>query len=54
MVMRVGGVAAYDRLRPVFLGMVFGETFAVIFWMIVKIVLYALGREGLAIALLPL
>jgi len=52
-IMRLGGAALYQKLRPLFLGLVVGDTLATAFWIIVKIVLFANGIEGKAILLLP-
>jgi len=52
-VVRIGGWAVHNRVRPVFLGLAFGEALAVAFWMVVKAVLFALGSEGKRIILLP-
>ena len=35
---RYGGVRTYVRLRPVFLGFVFGEFFAAVFWTIISFI----------------
>ena len=43
--LRLGGVAAYHRLRPVFIGLVVGEVFMAGFWMAVGAIVRASGSE---------
>ncbi len=52
-IMRLGGASLYHKLRPLFLGLVIGDTLAAAFWIIVKVVLFANGVEGKAIMLMP-
>ncbi len=52
-VLRIGGWAVHNRVRPFFIGLAFGEAVAAAFWMMVKIVLFASGSAGKNIILLP-
>ena len=53
MVMRLGGVSLYNRLRPLFLGMVIGEVLMAGIWMAVNACVRFLGYEGSSFAVLP-
>lgn len=52
-VMRIGGVAVYNRLRPVFLGLVIGEVFMAGIWMAVGAGVILSGYEALRFVILP-
>lgn len=49
----LGGGAAIARMRPAFIGLIVGETFAVVFWLIVSAVRAMLGMEYISIQILP-
>ena len=51
--MRLGGVAAYNRLRPVFLGLVIGEVFMAGIWMVVGAIVRMRGHELNSVGLFP-
>ena len=52
-VMRIGGVSIYNRLRPVFLGMVIGEVLMAGVWMAVGAVVRISGFEIGSVRILP-
>jgi hypothetical protein len=49
----LGGGAAIQRMRPVFIGLVVGETLAVVFWLVVSFIRAWLGMDYLSIQILP-
>jgi len=53
LVMRLGGVPVYRKLAPVFMAMIVGTAFSSVFWIVVKIAVYAGGEEGRIISFLP-
>jgi hypothetical protein len=53
MVVKFGGSGVFKLARPVFIGLIIGEVSAASFWLIVSLVLNAMGREYHAILLLP-
>lgn len=52
LVMRLGGVAVYRRLAPMFMAMIVGTAFSSVFWIAVKTILYG-GEPGRAIFFVP-
>ena len=52
-VMHLGGVSAYNRLRPLFLGMVIGEALMAGIWMAVGAVVSFSGHTIMPISILP-
>lgn len=44
-VVRLGGVSLYRTARPVFVGLIFGESLAVGLWIVISLVLAALGMD---------
>lgn len=49
----LGGGSALHRVRPVFIGLVVGETLAVVFWLLFSFIRAQLGMEYLSIQILP-
>ena len=54
LIVRLGGSTLYVKLRPVFIGLILGEVAAVAFWLIVALILNALGMEYHTVQLLPI
>ena len=52
-VVRLGGVQGYRAARPIFIGMIFGEALAVVFWVVVNIILAQMNIPYLAVRILP-
>jgi hypothetical protein len=50
---RFGGASLLNRARPMFIGLIVGEAGAAAFWLVVTLVLHALGMEFRAVNLLP-
>lgn len=53
LILRLGGVELMRRARNVFIGFIVGEAGAAAFWLVVSLVLNAMGMEFRAINLLP-
>lgn len=53
LVVKFGGSTMYRSVRPVFMGLIIGEVGAAAFWLMVSLVLNAMGLEYNAISLLP-
>lgn len=49
----LGGGAAITRMRPAFIGLIMGETLAVVFWLVVSFIRAWLGMEYISIQILP-
>jgi len=52
-VVRLGGVRLYDKLGPLFLGLIFGESIAAVIWLLVALILAATGQNYQPIQMLP-
>ena len=48
-----GGARLYTAVRPIFLGLILGEVFAVVFWFFIPIILRMLGKTYYVLAILP-
>ncbi|HEV7300125.1 MAG TPA: DUF6785 family protein [Tepidisphaeraceae bacterium] len=53
MIVKFGGSEMFKTARPVFIGLIVGEAAAASFWLVVSLVMNALGMEYFAISLLP-
>jgi hypothetical protein len=53
LIVRFGGASLYRAARPLFVGLIIGEVGAMGFWMVVSLVLNAMGMDYVAIKLLP-
>jgi hypothetical protein len=53
-VMSVGGVTVYNRVRPIFLGMIIGEVLMAGIWMLVGALVSLLGYEAVVMRILPI
>ncbi len=49
----LGGGAALQKMRPVFIGLIIGETIAVVFWLIFSFFRAMMGQEYISIQILP-
>ena len=49
----LGGGGALQRMRPVFIGLIVGETLAVVFWLVFSFIRAWLGMDYLSIQILP-
>lgn len=49
----LGGGGALSKMRPVFIGLVIGETLAVVFWLVFSFVRAMLGKEYIFVQILP-
>ena len=53
MIVKFGGSELFKAARPVFIGLIIGETSAASFWLVVSLVMNAMGYEYFPISLLP-
>ncbi len=53
LILRYGGVTLYQKARPVFVGLIFGEALAAGAWVIVSLILAFCGYDYLSIPMLP-
>jgi hypothetical protein len=53
LVLRFGGATMFQKARPFFIGIIFGEALAIATWLVVNLILAALGQEYQAINFLP-
>lgn len=52
-ILRVGGAKLFNDLKPVFIGLIFGEAMATALWLIVTLILAAAGQEFQVVRFLP-
>jgi len=52
-ILRVGGAKLFNDLKPVFIGLIFGEAMATALWLIVTLILAFSGREFYVVRFLP-
>lgn len=52
-VLRYSGSRAYDKLKPMVIGLIMGEVFAAVFWCAIAALLASLGHDYIAIPVLP-
>jgi hypothetical protein len=53
LLVRFGGGEVFRRARPLFIGLILGEAFAAAFWLVVSLVLDALGMSFHKVVLFP-
>lgn len=53
LILRFGGASLYSKLRPVFIGLIVGESFAVGIWIVISSTRALLGLEYYAVRILP-
>jgi hypothetical protein len=53
LILRFGGASMYRSAKPVFMGLIIGEAGAAAFWLVVSLVLQAMGVEFEAVKLMP-
>jgi len=53
LIVRYGGASLFHRARNLFMGLIVGELPAAGFWLVVSLILHALGYSYTAINLLP-
>ena len=53
LILRFGGPTLYHRARPVFVGMIFGETVAGGIWLVINLLLSANGHAIIPAKFLP-
>jgi len=53
MLLRYGGSQTYRAAKPVFLGMIFGELLATVFWCVMSVVLTAHGDSFVNVSIRP-
>ena len=52
-ILRVGGAKLFNDLKPLFIGLIFGEAMATALWLIITLILAAGGREFFVVRFLP-
>lgn len=52
-ILRFGGASMYQRMRPIFVGLIFGEGFAAAIWLLVNIALSVAGMDYMPVRILP-
>jgi len=53
LILRFGGAKLFNEARPLFIGMIFGESLAAAVWMVINLVLAYTGHDYLPVRLLP-